>query len=223
MASYIGAVGNDVYGQRMKDALMIKGVDISHVKTLDGNTAITHVELVDGERLFGEYDEGVLKKFKLDDMDIDFIRGHDMVVSGLWGMIEDNLEEIHSKGIPVAFDGATRPDDAACIKAIPNVDYFFFASDDGDSTVLREKMKEIYAKGPRIVVVTLGEKGSIAYDGCEFITFGIIECRVIDTMGAGDSYIAGFLKGITESQPILECMRMGAANSSVTLEYNGAW
>ena len=71
--------------------------------------------------------------------------------------------------------------------------------------------------------VTLGEKGSIVYDGEKYTTFGIIPCNVVDTMGAGDSFIAGFLKGILEEKPVEECMKMGAANSSVTLEYNGAW
>ena len=42
-------------------------------------------------------------------------------------------------------------------------------------------------------------------------------------MGAGDSFIAGFLKGILEEKPVEECMKRGATNSSVTLEYNGAW
>lgn len=84
-------------------------------------------------------------------------------------------------------------------------------------------MKELKEKGPVLVVATMGEKGSIAYDGTGFTTFGIVPCNVVDTMGAGDSYIAGFLKGILEGRELKDCMRMGAANSSVTLEYNGAW
>ena len=42
-------------------------------------------------------------------------------------------------------------------------------------------------------------------------------------MGAGDSYIAGFLKGILEEKTVPECMRMGAENASITLGYFGAW
>ena len=78
-------------------------------------------------------------------------------------------------------------------------------------------------RGPRIAVATLGDKGSLAYDGAAYTSFGIVPCEVVDTMGAGDSYIAGFLKGILEGGALAECMRLGAENASATLGYNGAW
>lgn len=222
-ASYTGAVGTDNYGTLMNDAIAAKGVDTSHIHFLNGTTAITHVELNNGERVFGDYDEGVLAEFKLSESDIDFLCGHDLVVSGLWGNVEHEFAKIRAKGVKVAFDAATRPEDPAAITAIPNVDYLFFASDDGDNDRLRNKMREIYSKGPELVIATLGEQGSIVFNGNEFKKFGIIPCNVVDTMGAGDSYIAGFLKGIIEGKAIEECMKMGASNSSITLEYRGAW
>ena len=33
-----------------------------------------------------------------------------------------------------------------------------------------------------------GKIGSIGYDGNSWYRFGIIECKVVDTMGAGDSF-----------------------------------
>ena len=56
----------------MVDSLKKKNVDISNIKILPGNTAITHVELIDGDRVFGDYEEGVMAEFKLTDKDIDF-------------------------------------------------------------------------------------------------------------------------------------------------------
>lgn len=222
-ASYTGVVGSDKYGKIMIDALNSKGVDTSHIKTLPGSTAITHVELVDGERVFGDYDEGVLANFKLSEEDIDFLCSQDMVVTGLWGNIENDLYKIKAKGTPIAFDFATKLDDPVVEKAIYHVDYAFFATDDGDTEFIRDYMKKIQAKGPKIVTFTLGDKGSVAYDGKSFTTFGIVACDVKDTMGAGDSYIAGFLRGILQGKELKECMHMGAANSSITLQYNGAW
>ena len=222
-ASYTGVVGTDKYGALMKERIAGKGVDVSHIRFEEGNTAITHVELADGERVFGDYEEGVLADFKLTEEEKDFLCTHDMIVTGLWGNVHDDLAELKARGIKIAFDAATRPGDPAAVTAIPSVDYLFFATDDGDTPELRETMKAIKARGPRLVIVTLGEKGSIAYDGTDFTAFGIIPCNVVDTMGAGDSFIAGFLRGILEEKEVQECMRMGAANSSVTLEYNGAW
>lgn len=222
-ASYTGAVGTDKYGKIMLEALRQKGVDTSHVKQLPGSTAITQVELVEGDRVFGDYDEGVLADFKLAEEDVEFLASHDIVVSGLWGNVERDLCRIKAKGTPVAFDFATKLDDPVVERAVYDVDYAFVAYDEGDNDFIRSYMKEMQAKGPKIVVATLGDKGSIAYDGEQYHSFGIIPCDVVDTMGAGDSYIAAFLVGILQGRPIPECMKMGAENSSVTIAYNGAW
>ncbi|PKM50497.1 MAG: fructoselysine 6-kinase [Firmicutes bacterium HGW-Firmicutes-7] len=223
LASYTGVVGNDKYGEIMVEALNEKKVDTSHIRVLEGSTAITYVELHNGERVFGDYDEGVLTQFILSDDDIDFLCSHDIVVTGLWGMIEYDLYKIKERNVPIAFDFATKLSDDIIDVAIGNVDYAFFASDDGDTEELREFMKAMHARGPKLVVVTLGEKGSILYDGSKFITYGIVVCEVVDSMGAGDSYIAGFLHGIFEKKELEECMRMGASSSSITLQYKGAW
>ena len=75
----------------MISAIQNKGVDTSHVQVLDGKTAVTHVDIVDGDRVFGKYEEGVLADFKLREQDISFIKKHDLAVTGIWGMIEDEL------------------------------------------------------------------------------------------------------------------------------------
>ena len=221
-ASYTGVVGNDKYGDEIITALGNKGVDISSIRVLEGKTAVTQVELVNGERVFGDYDEGVLADFKLTDKDIDFISGHDMAISGIWGMVEDSIPIIKSKGTKIAFDFATKLDDPIVDQIISFIDYAFF-SYECDDDYIRNYMKEKKGKGAGVVVVTLGENGSLAYDGSDFYKHGIVSCKVVDSMGAGDSYIAGFLKGILEKQIISECMSLGAENSSITLGYMGAW
>lgn len=221
-ASYTGVVGTDAYGTRMKSAIAAKGVDVSHVLQTEGKTAVTHVELVNGDRVFGDYEEGVLADFRPTPQQLDFVCGHDLVVTALWGNVHDELAKIHARGVKIAYDAATRPDSVPAQTAVRSADYFFFSAKQ-DTQGLRERMKTLHAQGPEIVVATLGSAGSIAYDGAGYTTFGIIPCEAVDTLGAGDSYIAGFLKGIAEKKPLKECMKMGASNASVTLGYFGAW
>ncbi len=221
-ASYIGVVGTDCYGKRMIDSIQAKGVDISHVKIKEGNTAVTYVKLINGNRELGDYEEGVMAEFALTTEDIRFICEHDMLVTGIWGMIENELPRISEKGIPIAFDFATRWKSEKLNLMLPYVDYAFFSAEELTEEIL-DLMKAAKSKGPKIVIVTLGENGSIAYSGDEFIRYGIVPCEVKDTMGAGDSYIAGFITGILEGKTIYECMKQGALNSSITLQYMGAW
>lgn len=222
-ASYTGVVGSDRYGRIMIDALKSKGVDVSHVRIMEGSTAISYIDLINGDRVFGDYEEGVLANFKLTDEDIDFLCSHDMVVTGIWGMIEDDLWRIRERGIPVTFDFATKLDSPIVKKAIGNVDYAFFSYDEGVDDYIQNYMRETQKQGPKLVVVTMGERGSLAYDGKDFTSCGIVQTNVVDTMGAGDSYIAGFLQGTMHKKPLKECMVMGAQNASITLKYMGAW
>jgi len=223
LTSYTGAVGTDQYGQMLLDALSSKGVDVSRVKVIKGNTAVTQVELIDGERVFGDYDEGVMADFNLDATDIDFICCHDLLISGIWGHIETRLGEIRSRGIPVAFDFATKLDSPEAAAALPHVDYAFFSDDRPDETNLRQIMADTLSQGPRLVIATRGELGSLCFDGADFSDMGIVPCEVIDTMGAGDSYIAGFICGLLQGASVHDCMSMGAVNASETIGYRGAW
>lgn len=240
-ASYTGAVGKDESGRILIDAVTKKGVDTSHVQVLPGKTAVSHVRLIDGERVFGAYEEGVLADFKLRPEDFSFLADHDLVVTGIWGMIEGALPAIVKK-TPVAFDFANKFASDVVTSAIPNVTYAFFSYDkesredfrkkyrdlglplqESETEELKAFMKAMQALGPELVVVTLGEAGSLAWDGNQFYRCGIVECEVVDTMGAGDSFIAGFLYGILSGLDIPEAMEAGAKNSAVTLSYFGAW
>ena len=81
-ASYTGVVGDDAYGKLMKDSIAKKGVDVSHLKVMPGSTAVTHVEIIDGERILGDYEEGVMAEFKLSEEDIEFLGSHELEKSG---------------------------------------------------------------------------------------------------------------------------------------------
>jgi fructoselysine 6-kinase len=63
----------------------------------------------------------------------------------------------------------------------------------------------------------------MAYDGQQIFRCGIVKCDVVDTMGAGDSFIAGFLTALLRGKAIDVCMCSGAENSSITIQYFGAW
>jgi len=222
-SSYIGAVGNDENGKMIVDSLRDKNVDVSHVKVLEGDTAVTHVQRIDGERVFGEDDPGVTTRLTLTEEDIDFVAQHDLAVTGLWGYTEAFLPLIKSWGIPIAYDASNHPSYPQCQEGMKYADYVFFSDDMAEEELLREQMQDIASKGPRVVVAMRGSLGSLALADGRYESFGIVDCDVVDTMGAGDSFIAGFLLAHLEDANLTECMRRGAENAAVTIGYNGAW
>ena len=222
-ASYIGAVGNDVYGQRLLNALRDKGIDVDRVRICEGRTAMSHVSIISGDRVFGDYDEGVMADFRPSKEDIDFLCAHDLVVTALWGHSEGTLAAIQARGVPTAFDAADRPYSDTARIALAHTNIFFFSDDDSDVSILRDKLADLHSAGPEIIVVTRGERGSMAFDGTTFHDQAALPCRVVDTMGAGDSFIAGFLSVWLDRQPIPACMKAGAYSAVQTISYSGAW
>ena len=224
-SSYIGPVGTDEYGKIQLDAMKEKGVDCSHISVLEGKTAVTTVVLVDGDRKFTAYDQGVLAGFQISDESLRFIaENHDVVVSDQWGKIAEYFPKLQKMGIPTAYDCSTRVSSPSALAVMPHCDYLFFSSDDGDCRTLRELMRIVHSMGPKLVIAMLGEEGSLCFDGKDFHKCGIVPCEnLVDTLGAGDSFIAGFLFGLCEGLSIEECMYKGAANATETLKYFGAW
>lgn len=221
-AAYVGCIGNDEYGELMIDAVKSKDVDVSHLHKIDGHTAVTEVELVNHDRVFGDYYEGVLENFKLTEEDKKFIKGFPMIHTGIWGKMESYLDEFQKEGILVAFDFADKLDHEIVKKALPHVSYAFFSYTRSDDFI-KNYIKKAQEEGPKVVIATLGDNGSIAYDGNRFYEMGIIPVEVVDTMGAGDSYIAGYLFSVLKGKSIEDCMTAGAKNASRNITYFGAW
>ena len=159
-STYIGHVGDDANGKVMRNAIEAKGVDTSHLYTKPGRTAVTQVEIVDGERVFGDYDEGVLSDYCLTNEDIEFIKNYDVVVCDLWGKVEGQFKDLKAAGITTAFDGADRPDDPECQTAMPYTDYLFFSTENGDTPELRAQMQRYAARGPKLVIAMLARSST---------------------------------------------------------------
>ena len=221
-SAYIGPVGDDAFGKTITDALREKGVDVSHVRVEDGSTAVSYVAVQDGERVFTGFEEGVMADFRPREDDIDFICAHDMAVAGVWGHAESALPAIRERGIPTAYDASEDPFGPTAQSALPHSVLFFFSAGEIGEEELREKLRMLREGGADMVIATRGGQGSMVYDGKDFYAEGIVPVEVVDTMGAGDSYIAGFVVAWLKGLPVQACMRAGAENAAVTIGYSGA-
>ncbi|WP_026564770.1 fructoselysine 6-kinase [Bacillus sp. UNC41MFS5] len=221
-SAYIGWVGSDSYGDKMIQAIQDKGIDITHLSQKEGKTAVTYVELVGNDRSFGQYDEGVMTDFSLKQEELNFIGTHQLVHSGIWGHVEWYYPLFKEMGLPTSFDFSDQLNHRL-VKTLPAyVDYSFF-SYTKDDAYIRQFLKDINKIGSKTVVATLGENGSLAYDGEQFYQCGVVDANVVDTMGAGDSFISGFIYGRLKGLSINECLELGTETASKTIRYFGAW
>ena len=61
--------------------------------------------------------------------------------------------------------------------------------------------------GAEVLLATFGEGGSLAFDGTEFYRQPCIPApKLVNTVGAGDSYGAGFMSGVLRGRT-LSCVK----------------
>lgn len=221
--SIISTTGNDDYGRIMINALKKEGLDLSHFKVANGPTAVTYMELEGNERIHTKYVEGVLSNMVFSDEDVDFAASHDLVHSSLWGKAEKVLPKIKRHAIKTSFDYSDRLDHPLVDSTAPYVDYGFFSYHQSSDNFIKDFLKIKYRNGLKVAIATLGEKGSIAYDGDQYYFCDAFPAQVVNTIGAGDSFIAGFLYGTMNGFPIEECLACGAKVASQVVSVFEPW
>lgn len=222
--SVISTTGSDDFGKWMIESLTEEGIDLSHFKVAEGQTAITYMDMDGDDRVHGDYIEGVLADMVFDEEDIAFAASHDLVHSALWGMAEKALPGIAAKGTPIAFDYADRLDHPLVEETLPYVTYGFYSYHNGHDKFIEDFLIDKVERGMKIAVATFGEQGSLAYDKDGFHSFGIVPAKkVVNTVGAGDSFIAGFLYGILNGWTVEQCLEKGAAVASSVVEVFEPW
>ncbi|WP_263262113.1 fructoselysine 6-kinase [Pseudomonas sp. RIT-PI-S] len=220
--AYVGWVGSDAYGQQLQGELAAKGVDVSHVHRRPGLTAQTIVELRGNDRVLGDYTEGVMADFRLSEADLAWLGQFDLIHAGIWGHVDPYLAALKAQGKLISFDFADKWS-SPLWQTLPASLAYAFASAPADTPELRGRLREVVQMGADAAVATLGEHGSLAYDGQRFHHQSALPVEIVDTMGAGDAFIAGFLCAVARGLGIAPAMAQGAAGAALTLQHHGAW
>ena len=85
---------------------------------------------------------------------------------------------------------------------------------------IHQAVEGLYQRTGQLVIVTLGEKGAIAYDGNWYKAAGI-PTKVVDTVGAGDSHVGAFLSARLEGLDIAQALSFANKVSSQIVASKG--
>ncbi len=222
--SIISTTGSDENGRWMMETLKKQELDLSHFKVGDGPTAITYMDMDGLDRVHGDYVEGVLEHIVFDEEDVRFAAGHDLVHTALWGKAEEALPKIRAASdVRISFDYADRLDHELVEKTLPYVDYGFYSYHQARDSFIETYLKDKVDRGLKIAVATFGDKGSLAYDGTRFYQGKVYPARVVNTVGAGDSFIAGFLYELLMGSDPDTCLDTGARVAAQVVATFNPW
>ena len=185
---------------------------------------VNHVQtefLEPGFTLTEEDFTGFEKKFKELVKDADVVSMSGSVPKGLDGTAYQRLVRIAKEaGKPVILDTSGKLLEMgieACPTLIkPNIDEIRMLTGKhcDDIQDIIDAAKAVHAKGVEIVAVSLGADGSLAV-GEEGIFRAIVpKIDAVNTVGCGDSMIAGFALGLSEGLSLEETLRRASAISA---------
>ncbi|MBW9093064.1 hypothetical protein JNB62_05160 [Microbacterium jejuense] len=216
--AYYGAVGPDDDGRRVRDALVAQGVDVHGLVTQDGVTAVTEiVRSASGERHFAREDFGVTAHYVPETAHLDEIAEFAWVHIGMQpesAQVRARLLE-RSPELHLSQDSSVSPGH--------NDMYVSFLSggEDADADSLAD---EILEAGAQIAIVTLGSAGAYARErGGAPQRVAALPVDVVDTTGAGDSFIAGFISAHLAGADLRASMERGAQFAARTCSHVGGW
>ena len=111
----------------------------------------------------------------------------------------------------------------------PWLDIGFLSCSDSDEDSVRTLLEQIHEEGCGIAVATMGSRGAMAWDGREMAYHTPKLVQAVDTLGAGDSFAAGFLMRYLELkiqrglfQTISEAVH-GSGSRAFRPNMYGAW
>jgi ribokinase len=87
---------------------------------------------------------------------------------------------------------------------------------------LEKQFLKLASLGPRIVVITLGKDGAIAYNGLYQYYVKARKVKISETTGAGDAFASGVLSGMIKKNNIEFALKLAKANAESVISLPGA-
>ena len=216
----LGCVGHDAFGSRAILNLQEKNICTEHIRIKKGYTGLAIIQIVNGDNSIvvvpGENLH--LEKSDIDDF-LDKNPDIEILVCQLeinFDAVEYLINECGKRNIPVILNPAPAAKlNQALIDQvsylIPNETEFsiIFPNRDMYETV------EFY-KGK--LVITLGSQGVLFYNGEKAEIVPAEKIEVVDTTGAGDSFVAGFTTGIIRKYTLKEAIQLGIKVATITCQ-----
>lgn len=214
---YFGAVGPDEAGRWTREALCANGVGVDHLQVLDLPTAYTDMDVdARGERIITFEEFGASAGYRPSDADIAALAGMDHIHFGWFKGASALRAALAGRGVSFSQDVAVNSDAEGLDVGFESV---------GPSPdMARAALNRLLGRGCRVAVVTCGAMGSMASTGGEVVTTGTTPIdRVVDTTGAGDTFIAAFLAIWRRGQPLAACLAAGRDAAAVTCGHVGGF
>ena len=255
-AGMLTGLSRDMFGDQLADALKASDVDTTHIIRSDRPSTLAFVKLEDGQASYSFFDENSAGRM---------IRAEDMpaLPSDITALFFGGISLASDPSASAYAALLERQGGPRAVMIDPNIRPLFITDAEGyrrrmaamisQADIVKvsdedldwlnpapltqaEKISAMLDTGPSVVIVTQGAEGAIATlaDGTS-ITVPAVKTNVVDTIGAGDTFNAGFLAKLSEldlltpealgtldPDALRDAMTYGARVAAITVSRAGA-
>ena len=255
-AGMLTGLSRDMFGDQLADALKASDVDTTHIIRSDRPSTLAFVKLEDGQASYSFFDENSAGRM---------IRAEDVpaLPSDITALFFGGISLASDPSASAYAALLERQGGPRAVMIDPNIRPLFITDADGyrrrmaamisQADIVKvsdedlnwlnpapltqsEKISAMLDTGPSVVIVTQGAEGAIATlaDGTS-ITVPAVKTHVVDTIGAGDTFNAGFLAklsdldlltpealGTLDPDALRDAMTYGARVAAITVSRAGA-
>lgn len=232
--AFSGKLGTDDFGDHMLTGLETKGVNTSNIVRSPTVSTGATIVLNFGEDRAMVTHQGAMADFNLTDIpDKIFHQSKHLHVSSIFlqPALKNDIIRLYIKaktlGLTTSLDPQWDPAEKWDIdfkSLLPFVDVFMPNAKELECLT---KIKDINAavqslSTANIVVVKNGSEGACLWNGTEFLSQPpFLNTKVVDSIGAGDSFDAGFIHKFIQQKPLQECLEFAALTGAINTTRSG--
>ena len=244
-SALVTSVSNDAIGRFCVNQLRHYGVDARYVKSIDGeyrtSLAIYESRTENFQNVIYRNGAADFQVTEADVERVDLSPYGALVTAGTVFAAEPSrsatfhaFERARGAGLPIVFDIDYRPYSwpspevasdvlsragALSDVIVGNDEEFGFMAGGIDKGLA--KARSLSEEGAAVVIYKMGEKGAITFaEGREMRT-GVFPVEAIKPVGAGDTFMAGFLAALADGRPVKEAVTRGSAAAAIVVTRPG--
>jgi len=230
---YTGKITRDELGAAFENEFLEKGINPHLLFSETGTGRVMAMVSPDSERTMATY-LGAASELLPQDFSSEMMKPYGyLYVEGYLvqdhQLIETILQTGHEAGLIVAIDLSSyniveQNRDFLQTLITRYVDIVFANEEEAFAYTgfTPEEAVQAIAMQCDLAVVKIGKSGSLVLAGNNLIKIDPVPATAIDTTGAGDSYSAGFLYGLTKGLSLRQCGDIASLVSSKVVELMGA-
>jgi ribokinase len=221
---FLGSVGNDNFGLNAVENLKNRGVGIDYISTKSNSTGLAIIQLVNGENSIAVIPGANLE---ITEKEVDIFLDRNPDLSLIVTQLETNMDAIihlinkcNTKNIPIILNPA--PAQNLSTNLIEKIDFLIPNETEAEYLFNTKDFEKLVTDFAGKLIITMGSKGVMYFDGEKANISPSQKINVIDTTGAGDSFVAGFAAGISNNEGIKKSVELGIEIASMTCMALGA-